>query len=188
MRRFLLLVSLLAVVSAGIPAAKAPGTVAAGATADNPAGIPAAKAPGTVAAGAAGGDFLLELGGRRQYAFTLQARGAEVTGICVVKTGLEGTRGSLVNEFGIHALDFTLSADRRRVKLLNVMPALNRWYIRRVVSRDLECLFHAQAAGRAKGRRVVSVGTDGTVTLTNERHNLNYSLRAINSDSDDTTQ
>lgn len=168
MRRFLLIASLLATVWA--------------------AGFGGGNPPTRTGAVTACCDFLVGLGGRQQYAFTLKARGAEVTGICVVKTDDEGTRGSLVNEFGIHALDFTLSADRQRVILLNVMPALNRWYIRRVVRRDLEGLFQAQAAGRTKGGRVVSIEADGTVTLTNERHKLKYSLRAINTDSDDTNQ
>ncbi|MBO7532470.1 MAG: LysR family transcriptional regulator substrate-binding protein, partial [Victivallales bacterium] len=72
-------------------------------------------------------DYLLPLDeGRQQYGVSITARGAEITGVCIVKTDSEGSRGAIVNEFGFHALDFTLSADRRKVKLLNVMERLDR--------------------------------------------------------------
>lgn len=124
-------------------------------------------------------NWLLPLEGRQQFAVNITARGAEVSGICIVKTDAEGSRGAIVNEFGIHALDFTLTADRRRVKLQNVMPLMDHWYIRRVVRSDLRCLFAATEAGRLKGRRVISVADDGTVTLSNDKYKLKYSLRKI---------
>ena len=124
-------------------------------------------------------DFLLPLEGRQQYAMTLSARGAELTGICVMKYDGEGYRGAVVNEFGIHALDFTLSSNRRKVKLLNVMPAMNRWYIRKVVRKDLQLLFSAAESPLVKGRRTVTTEADGTVVLTDGRYHLKYSLRKI---------
>ena len=57
--------------------------------------------------------WLLPLSERQQYSVAIEARGAELTGVCIVKTDAEGSRGAIVNEFGFHALDFTLSADRR---------------------------------------------------------------------------
>ena len=75
----------------------------------------------TVALLAEAADWLLPLSGRQQYAVQINARGAELTGICIIKTDSVGeSRGAIVNEFGIHAMDFTLSADRRKVKLQNV--------------------------------------------------------------------
>lgn len=133
-----------------------------------------------VAAVAEAGDFLLPLAGRQQYSVLIAARGAELTGVCIVKTDSVGeSRGAIVNEFGIHAMDFTLSADRRRVRLLNVMPQMDRWYIRRVVRADLRVLFGATAVGDFKGRRTVTRDADGTLTLTNTRYNLKYSLKRI---------
>ena len=81
-------------------------------------------------------DYLLPLDeGRQQYGVAITARGAEITGVCIVKTDSEGSRGAIVNEFGIHALDFMVSADRRKVKLLNVIAMMDRWYVRRVVKK-----------------------------------------------------
>lgn len=126
--------------------------------------------------------WLLPLDGRQQFAVSIAARGVMLTGICVVSTDSAGySRGSVVNEFGIHAFDFTVGADRRRVRLLNVVPQLDRWYLRRVVRGDLRRLFLATATGRQKGHRTVSLSADGTVVLVNERHNLEYGFKRIES-------
>ena len=124
-------------------------------------------------------DYLLPLDGRQEYSVAITARGAEITGVCIVKTDAEGSRGAIVNEFGIHALDFMVSADRRKVKLLNVIPMMDRWYVRRVVKKDLRTLFNATADGEQAGGRTVIVEPDGTVTLTNTRYKLKYSLKKL---------
>lgn len=124
-------------------------------------------------------DYLLPLEERCQYSVAIAARGAEITGVCVVKTDAQGSRGAIVNEFGFHALDFTLSPDRRKVRLLNVMPALDRWYIKKVVRKDLGILFSARHAGAQRARRVIAIEPDGGVTLHNERFNLKYHLKKI---------
>lgn len=125
-------------------------------------------------------DFLLPLDeGRQQYGVSITARGAEITGVCIVKTDSEGSRGAIVNEFGIHALDFMVSADRRKVKLLNVIAMMDRWYVRRVVKKDLRMLFNATADGEQGSGRTVTVEPDGTVTLTNTRYKLKYSLKKL---------
>ena len=124
-------------------------------------------------------DYLLPLDGRQEYSVAIMARGAEITGVCIVKTDGEGSRGAIVNEFGIHALDFMVSADRRKVKLLNVIPMMDRWYVRRVVKKDLRTLFNATADGEQAGSRTVTVEPDGTVTLTNTRYKLKYGLKKL---------
>lgn len=125
-------------------------------------------------------DYLLPLDeGRQQYGVSITARGAEITGVCIVKTDSEGSRGAIVNEFGIHALDFMVSADRRKVKLLNVIAMMDRWYVRRVVKKDLRTLFNATADGEQGSGRTVTVEPDGTVTLTNTRYKLKYSLKKL---------
>lgn len=124
-------------------------------------------------------DYLLPLDGRQEYSVAIMARGAEITGVCIVKTDGEGSRGAIVNEFGIHALDFMVSADRRKVKLLNVIAMMDRWYVRRVVKKDLRMLFNATADGKQSSGRTVTVEPDGTVTLTNTRYKLKYSLKKL---------
>ena len=129
--------------------------------------------------GAYGQNYLLPLAGRQQYSVTIVARGAEISGVCMTKTDDVGTRGAIVNEFGFHALDFMVSADRRKVKLLNVMPMMDRWYIRRILRKDLRLLFGATMTGGLKSGRSITVSDDGTIVLNNARYKLNYSLKKI---------
>ena len=131
---------------------------------------------------------LLQISGKRNYRVTIAARGAELTGICIIKTDTTGSRGAVVNEFGIHALDFTLSPDRKKVKLLNVMPAMNRWYIKRVVRGDLKFLFGATQNPQRKGKRTVTVDADSTLTLVNSKYGLKYSFQEIDNQDDETTE
>jgi hypothetical protein len=132
-------------------------------------------------------DYLLPLEGRQQFTVFISARGMELTGVCIIKTDEEGSKGAIVNEFGVHALDFTLSSDRRKVKLLNVMPVMDHWYIKKVVRGDLKYLFLATENPQSKGKRTVTVEDDGTVTLENMKYRLKYSLKPINNTQDDET-
>jgi len=134
------------------------------------------------------GDYLLKLEGRQEYEMALSARGHNITGICIIKTDETGSRGSVVNEFGVHALDFTLSADRKKVKLLNVIEMMDHWYVKRVVKRDLRYLFQATERQQSKGRRIVTATDDGTITLENKKYKLKYSFKPIKTEQDETAE
>lgn len=154
------------------------------------AAIPQAEGgPASVPSGMpAGSHFLLSLDGRQQFEVTIDARGAEITGICIVKPLDDGSfRGAIVNEFGIHALDFSVTADRRRVKLHNVAPLLNRWYLKRILRKDLRLLFTATQAGLQRSRRTLSQEADGTLTLTNP-YRITYHFKPIDTHTDDTAE
>lgn len=126
--------------------------------------------------------YVVPLSGRQDFRMAIEARGAAVTGLCVLKTdSTAGTRGTVTGGFGMHVLDFTLSADRRRVKLLHVLPMMNRWYVRRVVRRDLQFLLGATAGDTVRGGRQVTVEPDSTVVLTNRKYKLKYSLTRVKS-------
>ena len=58
-----------------------------------------------------------------------------LTGICVVKRTDAGIVGSVVNEFGLHAFDMVEKG--RKLKVKNVMSMMDKWYIRRVLKKDL---------------------------------------------------
>ena len=49
-------------------------------------------------------------------------------------------RGVIFNEFGITALEFTYHPSAKKVKLVQVIKMLDKWYIRRVLKKDLQCV------------------------------------------------
>ena len=59
-------------------------------------------------------DYLLSLGGRQEYTVTISARGAELTGICIIRTDEGGSKGTIMNEFGVNALDSPCLLTARR--------------------------------------------------------------------------
>ncbi len=134
------------------------------------------------------GDFLLPLEGRQQYAILISARGMEISGVCIILSDNDGHKGTVVNEFGVHALDFTLSPDRKKLKLHNVVGPANKWLVKRMLKRDLKVLLSAQDTGEYKGKRVVVMEDDGTLTLENRKYQLKYSLKALNDDDHETAQ
>ncbi len=78
-----------------------------------------------------------------RYTVAITFKTASFSGICVVKNIGTQIAGTIVNEFGIRAFDFTMSQDRRRVKLLTVMKPLDKCLIRKAIAQDLKRLFNA---------------------------------------------
>ena len=91
-----------------------------------------------------------------RYIVAITFKTASFSGICVVKNIGTQIAGTIVNEFGIRAFDFTMSQDRRRVKLLTVMKPLDKCLIRKAIARDLKRLFNATT-------------TDGYVSVDGEK-------------------
>ena len=87
-----------------------------------------------------------------RYTVAITFKTASFSGICVVKNIGTQIAGTIVNEFGIRAFDFTMNRDRRHVKLLNVMKPLDKCLIRKAIARDLKRLFrgwiHRQRTGK----------------------------------------
>ena len=73
----------------------------------------------------------------QRFSTFIETPRASISGISVLVTDSSEVRGSLFNEFGITALDFTYLPSKNKVRLHSVMSALDHWYIRRILRRDL---------------------------------------------------
>lgn len=72
----------------------------------------------------------------REYNLLMQVKGQELTSICMMNVSPDGSIvGTVVSEMGMKAFDFTY--DHGKAKVLNVVVFLNKWYIRRVLRKDL---------------------------------------------------
>lgn len=85
-----------------------------------------------------------------------------ISGICMLQH--EGTiiKGCLFNEFGITALSFSYNLEKHKVKLHDVLPMLNKWYIRKVLKKDL--------------RQVMFILQKGESTYRNQRRGITYNF------------
>jgi hypothetical protein len=121
----------------------------------------------------------------------LNFRDNALSAITVLKADSDGTlRGTMMNEFGISALSFTVSADRRHLKLLNVMPKLNKWYIKKVLRADLRHLFSARNSqlGQTVKHRTLTRDSLGTLTLTNDKRHITYIFQPFTTKNDEPAQ
>ena len=88
-----------------------------------------------------------------------------VSGICILHRDGNTVHGSMFNEFGITALDFTYRLERKKVKLHTVMPMMNKWYIRKVLKKDL--------------RQLMTGLQNGETTWKDERYHIEYQLTPL---------
>lgn len=91
--------------------------------------------------------FPTQEGERVRYSASIEMPRGYLSGVCILLREDATIKGSLFNEFGISALDFSYSPDKDKVKLHSVMAMLNKWYIKRVLKKDLRALMHSLQAG-----------------------------------------
>lgn len=104
-------------------------------------------------------------GERAKYAAYIEMPKAYVSGICVLLQEDGLIKGSLFNEFGITALDFTYNPQRDKIKLHSVMKMMDKWYIRKVLKKDL--------------RQVMKTLKEGQTEYTNQRRHIVYRFHGI---------
>ena len=104
-------------------------------------------------------------GERAKYAAYIEMPKAYVSGICVLLQEDGLIKGSLFNEFGITALDFTYNPQRDKIKLHSVIKMMDKWYIRKVLKKDL--------------RQVMKTLKEGQTEYTNQRRHIVYRFHGI---------
>ena len=124
----------------------------------------------------AGGDVV-----RQRYTFAMDTPGGSITGILILAgDGSDVTKGSIINEFGFSAIDFTYNTKKHKVKLLNVIKFLDKWRVRYVLRRDLSAIMqviNGEDAGPSRGYELTSTGD--TVVLRNTRRNITYTFAPL---------
>lgn len=87
-------------------------------------------------------------GERVKYNAVVEMPKGYLSGVCVLLREGNEVRGCFFNEFGISAIDFTYRLDKDKVKLHNVIAMLNKWYVKRVLKKDLRELVHRLQQGK----------------------------------------
>ncbi len=92
----------------------------------------------------------LQEGESRQYAAYIEMPRGYISGVCVLQKADDTIKGCLFNEFGITSLDFTYYPTRKKVKLHHVIKMMDKWYIRRVLRKDIALLMLSMEEGKTK--------------------------------------
>lgn len=131
----------------------------------------------------------------RRYSVTIDTPKAHVSGIMILREDGHNVTGSMINEFGVSAMDFIFSKTSGGITLVNVARFLDKWYIRKTLEADIAYCMHVLYGLDPRPRKHISV-TPGqtTTTVTNRRRNLIYSftpftaISAAHTDSHDTRE
>jgi len=81
--------------------------------------------------------FPISDGEHIKYSAYIEMQRAYISGICVLQNENNVIKGCLFNEFGLTAIDFSYNLKRQKVKLHSVFKILDKWYIRRVLRKDI---------------------------------------------------
>ncbi len=115
-----------------------------------------------------------------EYMFFMQARGHELTGVCIVNEDPVGdTTGTIVNEFGVKAFDFVIS--NGKAKVFNVIKPLDKWYIRKVLRGDIAFTFQHIKQGKdlTVKKRKITFQEKGEITVENSKFKIRYTFTPI---------
>ena len=93
---------------------------------------------------------------------------AYISGICILLNDGQVIKGSLINEFGLTAIDFIYYPKKEKVKLCSVFSAMDKWYIRHVLRKDLAQLFRCLKQGETQ--------------YINKRRNITYNFKPVDND------
>ena len=107
---------------------------------------------------------------------TIERGSMLLTAICIVRQTEEGVVGSVVNEFGLRAFDFFCK--NNKVKVFNVMPMMNRWYIRKVLCSDLKVLT-ADRDIKLGRKRKLDLHLPDSMTLYDNRYGITYHFEQL---------
>ena len=109
--------------------------------------------------------YVDSMGSRMKYSATIEMPKGYVSGICLLMAEDGVIKGSMFNEFGISSMDFTYQTGKDKVKLVSVIKMLDKWYIKRVLRRDMA--------------HVVKNLQSGIPTYRNEKYKINYKFTVL---------
>lgn len=100
-----------------------------------------------------------------RYEATIEMKKGYLSGICVLLNDAGIIKGSLFNEFGISAIEFAYDPKQHKVKLYDVIQMMNKWYIKRVLRKDLALLMENLKQGISEYR--------------DEKYQINYQFKVL---------
>ena len=116
----------------------------------------------------------------QHFSFQLTTPKATLSGILITRQTGDEIIGSMINEFGISAIDFSYNKKNDKIKLLSVVSFLNKWYIKMVLRKDLKvCLHQLYNIPLKKTKGYIIEKGNNDITINNQKHHLTYSFSPL---------
>ena len=103
-----------------------------------------------------------------KYSAMIELPKAYLSGVCILKTENDTITGCIFNEFGISAIEFVRYPGKKKAKILSVIKMLDKWYIKRVLNRDIAHVIDNLQKGEGQYR--------------DERYKISYKFIPISDD------
>lgn len=116
--------------------------------------------------------FLNNEGDKAKYTVMIDFNKAYISGVGVVARQEQKIVGSVFNEFGVSVLSFSYDTQKGKTKILDTIGFLNKWYIKRVLKRDINSLMNVFDSSGAVYR--------------NEKRNITYTFSPLIEQNDTT--
>ncbi len=109
-------------------------------------------------------------GDKAEYNATITMQKGSVSGVCLLVQDNDSIKGAVVNEFGVSLLGFIYNIKEDKVHLTSVIAMLDKWYIRKVLERDLLHVLQGLRTGKD--------------CYIDEKYKISYTFAPIDEDSD----
>lgn len=110
---------------------------------------------------------LQQVSANDRYTVQIDIRKAYISGICIIHEEEEVVTASIMNEFGVSALTYKYYKTSGKVKILNIFKPMNKWYIKRVLKKDLKKIMQ-------------EMPLQDPLTYENRKYNIIYQFTPLN--------
>ena len=109
--------------------------------------------------------FPSEKGERVRYNAYIEMPRVYLSGVSIIMNDDGIIKGTLFNEFGVTAIEFMYLPSKNKVKIMHVVKMFDKWYIKRVMRKDLaQLMCHLQM---------------GDTEYQNSKQNIKYIFKPI---------
>ena len=82
-------------------------------------------------------------GEKVKYAVMIEFGKGYISGVGIIACQEEEIRGAVFNEFGVSVMSFSYNPCRNRMKILDAAGKFNRWYVKRIIRKDMVHVMNA---------------------------------------------
>ena len=119
--------------------------------------------------------ILLSLDRSEKYNFELSTEKGYLSGILILSQEGDVINGCMFNEFGVTAMGFTYDISNDKLKLLHVIKFLDKWYIKRVISKDIKACIKTLWGMPLKPEKNIEVSVSPNETVVyNKKRKIRY--------------
>lgn len=107
-----------------------------------------------------------------RYSVQIDIRNAYISGVCIMRREPQQVTASIVNEFGVSALTYRYDRAKQKVKILSIMKKMDRWYVKRMLRKDLKVVMQQLLNGD-------EATEDRSVTYENKKYKIKYNYTPL---------